>query len=210
MANRTDPLARSIHGTNPQNLIEKIVRNRIYNAQYWKEFCFGLTAETLVDRAVELDYIGGTYGGMRKPTKFLCLVLKLLQIQPEKEIIVEFIKNDDYKYVRILGAFYMRLVGRAVDVYQYLEPLLNDYRKIRYRKEDGKFMVKHVDEVVWEWLHDEFSCDVTLPRLPKRIHLEDQKLLPARISVLEDDLEEDDDDEDVAHPAASSSSTSKR
>jgi hypothetical protein len=33
----------------------------------------------------------------------MCLMLKLLQLQPEKEIIVEFIKNEDYKYVRILG-----------------------------------------------------------------------------------------------------------
>ena len=29
---------------------------------------------------------------------YICLVLKLLQIQPEKEIIVEFIKNEEYKY----------------------------------------------------------------------------------------------------------------
>lgn len=29
------------------------------------------------------------------------------------------------------GAFYMRLVGRPLDVYQYLEPLYNDYRKVR-------------------------------------------------------------------------------
>ena len=35
--------------------------------------------------------------------------------------------------MRILGAFYMRLVGRPVEVYQYLEPLYNDYRKIRRR-----------------------------------------------------------------------------
>lgn len=45
-----------------------------------------------------LEYIGGTFGGNIKPTPFLCLVLKMLQIQPEKEIVVEFIKNDDYKY----------------------------------------------------------------------------------------------------------------
>ena len=31
------------------------------------------------------------------------------------------------------GAFYMRLVGRPIEVYQYLEPLYNDYRKIRLR-----------------------------------------------------------------------------
>ena len=45
MANVTDPLAKAIHGTNPQNLIEYITRQRIYDSQYWKEECFGLTAE---------------------------------------------------------------------------------------------------------------------------------------------------------------------
>lgn len=30
-------------------------------------------------------------------------MLKCLQIQPDKEVIIEFIKNEDYKYVRVLG-----------------------------------------------------------------------------------------------------------
>lgn len=98
MANRTDPSAKSIHGTNPQNLVEKILRSKIYQNTYWKEQCFGLTAETLVDKAMELDHLGGTFGGNRKPTPFMCLVMKMLQIQPEKDIVVEFIKNEDYKY----------------------------------------------------------------------------------------------------------------
>lgn len=98
MANRTDPAAKSIRGTNPQNLVEKILRSKIYQNTYWKEQCFGLTAETLVDKAMELDHLGGTYGGNRKPTPFMCLVMKMLQIQPEKEIVIEFIKNEDYKY----------------------------------------------------------------------------------------------------------------
>lgn len=98
MANRTDPAAKSIRGTNPQNLVEKILRSKIYQNTYWKEQCFGLTAETLVDKAMELEYLGGTYGGNRKPTPFMCLVMKMLQIQPEKEIVIEFIKNEDYKY----------------------------------------------------------------------------------------------------------------
>ena len=44
-----------------------------------------------------LDHIGGTFGGNIKPTPFLCLMLKMLQIQPEKDIVVEFIRNEDYK-----------------------------------------------------------------------------------------------------------------
>lgn len=56
-------------------------------------------AATLVDKAVELDHIGGTYAGNRKPTPFMCLALKMLQIQPDKEIVIEFIQNEDYKCV---------------------------------------------------------------------------------------------------------------
>jgi pre-mRNA-splicing factor 38A len=43
MANRTVKDAKSIKGSNPQYLIEKIIRTRIYDTQYWKEKCFALT-----------------------------------------------------------------------------------------------------------------------------------------------------------------------
>ena len=46
-----------------QNLVEKILRSKIYNTMYWKEHCFALTAEALVDKAVDLHFVGGTYGG---------------------------------------------------------------------------------------------------------------------------------------------------
>ena len=54
-------------------------------------------AELLVDKAMALDQVGGTYGGNIKPSPFLCLILKMLQLQPEKDIVVEFIRNEDYK-----------------------------------------------------------------------------------------------------------------
>lgn len=45
------------------------------------------------------------------------------------------------RYVRVLGAFYLRLTGSDVDVYRYLEPLYNDYRKVRQKLSDGsKFL----------------------------------------------------------------------
>lgn len=55
-------------------------------------------AETLIDKALELNAVGGVYGNQR-PTKFLCLLLKLLQIQPEKEILVEYLLADEFKCV---------------------------------------------------------------------------------------------------------------
>jgi len=196
MANRTDPRALSVHGTNPQNLIEQIVRTRIYQYSYFKEHCFGLTAETLVDKAIELDSYGGTFGGNKKPTKFLCLILKMLQIQPERDIVLEFILNEDYKYVRLLGAFYLRLVGKAKDIYQYLEPLYNDYRKIR-KKSDLGWQYSHVDEFIDELLTQEYCLDVVLPRIQKRSVLEQSGELLARKSGLELELEEEDSESDT-------------
>uniref|UniRef100_A0A8C5D859 Pre-mRNA-splicing factor 38A n=1 Tax=Gouania willdenowi TaxID=441366 RepID=A0A8C5D859_GOUWI len=190
MANRTVKDANSIHGTNPQYLVEKIIRTRIYESKYWKEECFGLSAELVVDKAMELKYVGGVFGGNIKPTPFICLVLKMLQIQPEKDIIVEFIKNEDFKYVRLLGAMYMRLTGAAVDCYKYLEPLYNDYRKIKSQNRNGEFEVMHVDEFIDELLHAERVCDIILPRLQKRQVLEEGEMLDPRISALEEDLDE--------------------
>ncbi|XP_077354545.1 pre-mRNA-splicing factor 38A isoform X1 [Festucalex cinctus] len=196
MANRTVKDATSIHGTNPQYLVEKIIRTRIYECKYWKEECFGLTAELVVDKAMELKYVGGVFGGNIKPTPFLCLALKLLQIQPEKDIIVEFIKNEDFKYVRLLGAMYMRLTGTAVDCYKYLEPLYNDYRKIKTQNRNGEFELMHVDEFVHELLHSERMCDIILPRLQKRQVLEEAEMLEPRVSALDDDLDDDLDEAD--------------
>merc|ERR1712168_849024 len=154
MANRTVKDAHTIHGTNPQYLIEKIIRSRIYECKYWKEECFALTSELLVDKAMELKYVGGVVGGNIRPTPFLCLILKMLQIQPEKDIVVEFIKNEDFKYVRALGAYYMRLTGSALDVYKYLEPLYNDYRKMKRKDKLGDMSISHMDEFIDELLRE--------------------------------------------------------
>jgi pre-mRNA-splicing factor 38A len=186
MANTTDSDARNIHGTDPQYLIEKILRLKIHDARYWKEHCFALSAETMVDKAVDLKYVGGTFGGNRQPTQFMCLILKMLQIQPEKEIIIEFISNDDYKYVVVLGAFYLRLTGKATDVYKYLEPLLADYRKIRVKNATGHFEMVHVDELVSKFLTEDYFFDIALPRLPSRRSLELSNVLEPRKSALDD------------------------
>lgn len=51
----------------------------------------------MVDKGADLRYIGGIYSGNIKPTPFLCLTLKLLQLQPEKDIIIEFIRQENFK-----------------------------------------------------------------------------------------------------------------
>jgi len=159
-----------------------------------------LTSELLVDKAMELRYVGGVFAGNIKPTPFLCLILKMLQIQPQKDIIIEFIRNEDFKYVRALGAYYMRLTGTSTDCFKYLEPLLNDYRKVRKQDREGNFHLFHMDEFVDSLLREDRVCDVQLPRLQKRHVLEENNQLEPRVSLLEaDDFDlddEDDEDED--------------
>ncbi|RLN90492.1 hypothetical protein BBJ28_00004156 [Nothophytophthora sp. Chile5] len=226
MANATDPSAQSVHGVNPQSLIEKIMRNRVYASIFWKEQCFGLTAETLVDKAVELSAFGGTFGGNQQPTPFLCLLLKMLQLQPEIDVVRQFVQNEDYKYVTALGAVYLRLVGKPTEIYSMLEPLYSDYRKLRKRNVIGTsyiyntisaigkrtklrvgysandvarvsgWEITHMDEMVDALLTEEYYIDLALPRLADRELLEKMEGLPPRKSVLEDELDASSDSSD--------------
>jgi pre-mRNA-splicing factor 38A len=196
MANRTDPSALSAHGTNPQFLIDKIVRSKIWACSYWKEECWALDAESFIDKAIEIEGIGGMYAGNTKPTKFICLVLKMLQIAPEKEIIYELIGNTDYKYVTAIGCYYLRLTGQPDEIYKRLEPMYMDYRKLRIRNSDGKYSLIHMDEFIDDLLHKEIVLDQTLPKIPKRLVLEEIGQLRPRESKLEQLLIEEDNAEE--------------
>lgn len=235
-ANTTAKGALSIHGTNPQFLIDKVVRSRIYESQYWKETCFALTAESIIDCAIRLNYLGGTYANVR-PTEFICLALKLLQLQPEKEIILEYLRAEEFKsvgsstffisifqlslsyththslthfacfllgfrYLRALAAFYVRLTFTPLNVYQTLEPLLTDYRKLRYRHLNGSYSIVTFDDFVDSLLTQDLVCEIVLPRLTMRKVLEETEDLPKRKSSLaialgvESDHEQEAEDED--------------
>jgi pre-mRNA-splicing factor 38A len=193
MANTTISGARAIHGQNPQYLIETVIRNRIYEAQYWKEQCFALTAASLIDKAIELRCIGGVYGNQR-PTEFICLLLKLLQIQPDKEILIEYLQADEFKYLRALSAMYIRMTFSAAEVYEILEPLLKDFRKLRLRNMMG-YSLTYMDEFVYALLTEERVCDIILPRIAKRQVLEEAGEIGPRKSLLLDAMEKLSDQE---------------
>ncbi|KAH9484195.1 Pre-mRNA-splicing factor 38A [Psilocybe cubensis] len=205
MANTTVSGATAIHGQNPQFLVETVIRNRIYESTYWKEHCFALTAESIIDKAIEVRFIGGVYGN-QKPTEFLCLLLKLLQIQPEKEILVEYLRADEFKYLRALAALYIRMTFRAVDVYELLEPLLKDYRKLRLRNMSGYSLV-FMDEFVYSLLTEERVCDIIMPRLAKRQVLEENGELGPRKSRLLAAMQGDSDQEDKDSSKSRSTNT---
>ena len=186
-----DEFSRPVHGTLPQNLIEKIVRMRVYESQFWREYCFGLTAELLIDRAVELKYFGGASSELSRPTPFLCLLLKMLQIQPDFDIVQLMINKSEslFKYMRVLALFYLRLVGTPLQIYKTLEPIYEDFRKVRYELKNG-WKLMYMDEVVHDLLTEPVVCNIQLPRLPKRVLLINSQRLPKRISPLQKELDD--------------------
>ena len=170
--------------------IETILRNKIFNEQYWSVNLFSLTSETILDEIVKLSYIGGTYSDMKRPTKFIMIILKLLTIRPSKDIIYEYIMNDDFKYLRAIGAFYLRLTGDPVEIYQFIEPLYYDYRKLRIRTDTHVYETITMDQFAWNLLHNSYYFDIALERIPIRPVLESQGLLPRRESELTEGMDE--------------------
>lgn len=189
-----------------------------------------IPAASLIDKAVEIRAVGGVYGGNQTPSEFLCLLLKLLQIQPEKEILLEYLQADEFKcvstcpalklnfshssrYLRALAAMYVRMTFHAVEVYEILEPLLKDFRKLRLRNMsqymlissdhshpkidlDGYFLT-YIDEFVYQLLTEERVCDIVMPRIQKREILEETGELGPRKSRLLDAMEGEDEDRSV-------------
>ncbi|EXJ75206.1 uncharacterized protein A1O5_01902 [Cladophialophora psammophila CBS 110553] len=179
-----------VRGQNPALLLETAMRDRITDSLYWKEQCFGLNAATLCDRAVELSYIGGTYGVAMKPTPFICLAFKLLTLVPDREIVLEYLQNggEEWKYLRALAAFYVRLTFEPADIYKTLEPFLEDSRKLRQRRKESYVLI-HMDEFVDNLLTKDRVCGTSLWKLPARQLLEDLEQLDERVSPMQAELD---------------------
>ncbi|PIA18781.1 PRP38-domain-containing protein [Coemansia reversa NRRL 1564] len=161
-------LTQAIHGTNPQYLIETTFRQCIYDSWYWKEYCFGLTVTGVMDKAVDLTCIGGCFGPSQKPTEFLCLTLKLLQLQPDCQMLDVLVDQKDFKYLHALALLSKNMTGA--------------------------YEIVHIDEFVDSLLCENKVCFITLPGITKRMALEDAGQLAPRISPLDDESESDSTD----------------
>lgn len=185
---------RQVHGVNPVLLIEKIIRERIQDLVYWKLNCFGIDILKFVEKAANLKIVTGA-NIHNNPSHFQCLLMKLLQIQPKMEVIREFLSQRRFKYLTCLAMFYVRLVCDLKEVYQKLEPFLEDYRKIRFRDSPyTEVKLYHIDEFADDLLHKERVCDLILPRLVNRVVLEDAGELETVLDS-ESDSEEIDESE---------------
>ncbi|KAK3954375.1 PRP38 family-domain-containing protein [Pseudoneurospora amorphoporcata] len=191
------PLAPN--GLNPATIMEKAVRERIIDSYFYKEQCFGVNEADIVDRVVEhVDFIGGVAGTVQKPTPFLCLAFKLLQLAPSDDILNEYLQfgGEKFKYLRALALFYIRLTRKDQDVYKTLEPFLEDRRKLRRKGRNGTSLT-YMDVFVDDLLTKDRVCATSLWKMRKRDILEDLDMLEPRVSPLgniEDLLEEEDEE----------------
>ena len=148
--------------TAAQNIssVELILRNRVFNSYYWKEKCFGLTSETIIDKILELKYIGGMNHSSNQPTDFICLFIKLLQLNPSEEIIDEYLSDPDLKYLRALTVLFIRFAYPPVKIYTKLEKLYCDYKKLVILKSKG-YAIIHMDEYIDSLLNEEHIFEIS-------------------------------------------------
>ncbi|KAG7813404.1 hypothetical protein KL921_000950 [Ogataea angusta] len=181
--------AKQVHGVHPVFLIEKILRERIFDSQYWKRECQHADLLVLLDRGAELEQIG-TYAnaGRTLPTPFICLLLRLLQLQPAADIIDHLLVQTDFVYLTALAALYARITCQSVIVYQKLEPLLADERRLNIIDSQTVKSIS-LGQYIDELLQGTKFRDMVLPRLVDRLVLEDQELLEPQQSSMPEESE---------------------
>jgi len=89
-------------------------------------------------------------------------------------------------------------------VYEYLEPLYADFRKLAVKNRDGTFGLIHMDECVEQLLNEKEFANLVLPPIVKRYKLEEAGVLQPRVSPLQAELDE------LARAAESSGSEEKK
>ncbi|KAL8636466.1 MAG: hypothetical protein Q9226_009251, partial [Calogaya cf. arnoldii] len=115
---------------------------------------------------------------------------------PEKEIILLYLRQKDFKYLTALAAFYVRLTFETTEVFKVLEPLLGDWRKLRRRTREGGWRLDYMDQFVDDLLVKDRVCATSLRKLPNRMILEDLGHLEVRVSPLGEEIDEIDRDDD--------------
>ena len=83
------------------------------------------------------------------------------------------------------------MTASSLEIWKKLEPLYNDYRKLRMIDRMGKFFVITMDEFVDNLLREDRYLDVILPRISKRALHEELNELEPRIYLIDTELMED-------------------
>ncbi|CAK7897320.1 hypothetical protein CAAN1_15S00188 [[Candida] anglica] len=181
--------------TNKSYLIEPIVRHRILDSLFYKQYLFLANESTILPVITQhVRYIGGT-DSVGRPSPFLCCLLRLLELEPSSEIVEYCLNQTHFKYVSALYMMYVRLTATNEYAYIQLEPYRSDYRKLRIQLKypesvDGlqvRYKLSYVDEWSYLLLTQPRALGLILPRIPPRDQLEDAGVLQARLANFSDD-----------------------
>lgn len=177
---------------NKAHLIEPIIRHRIQDSLFYKQYLFLTNEATLLPVIVEhVKFIGGLDLNLR-PSPFICCLLRLLELEPSEDIIKLYLNQigyNEFKYLTALVLIYIRLVQPSEVVYTVFDTYFSDSRKLRMQLKSPKFndngipvnyTLSYMDEWVDKLILEERVVDIILPRLIRRSQLVERGLIKNR------------------------------
>lgn len=194
---------------NKSYLLETIIRNRIKDSVFYKQYLFLTNEQTILPVIVDhVHYIKGMNSNSR-PSPFICCLLRLLEINPSSEILKIYLNQDKFKYLIVLVLMFIRMTKKSEEIYNLFDNYITNFAKLRIQLNDPEFVngipksysICYLDEFVDDLLTKQRVVDVILPRLVPRQILIDKGLIGERqylVTSLTEEKSEVEEDEFVS------------
>ncbi|WPK24558.1 hypothetical protein PUMCH_001837 [Australozyma saopauloensis] len=165
--------------SNKASLVEPIIRHRVQDSLFYKQYLHLTNEQTILSVIAEhVHFIGGTDSNNR-PSPFLCSLVRLLEIEPSKEILELYLTQNGYnefKYLTAMTLLYCRMVTGST-FFSFFDRYITDYRKLRFQDKsfrlvDGvpiHYSIKCMDEWVDDLVEQERIVDIKIPYLAPRL-----------------------------------------
>ncbi|KAI5959707.1 hypothetical protein KGF57_002044, partial [Candida theae] len=127
---------------NKSYLVEPIIRHRIHDSKFYKQHLYLANESTILPIITKhVHYISGV-DSMGRPSPFLQCLLRMLELEPSKEIIKVYsdqLSYNEFKYLTALTLLYIRLVYTSEEIYNIFDQHAQDYRKLRIKLKTPQF-----------------------------------------------------------------------
>jgi hypothetical protein len=109
-------------------------RDKILRSQMWT-LVVAKPLLWVVEQAIDIKVVGAFFGPMQRPHLFICLVMRLLKILPKPQLVMEMLRQDVHKYLRVLALVVIRLVGNKAMLDEARVIGEEDYRKVLLQRD---------------------------------------------------------------------------
>ena len=148
--------------------LNNLLLNNILSCQYFKEVVlfkdFQSLEKEIINNVTNIEAWAVGISGV--PSTFFCCLYRLFTLQISNEQISHLLKSE-FIYVKLIGILYLRFLGEANYLWEYLSPFLSD-KTLFYPKVDKKNKIT-VSEYVQQLFVDEKHYGTRLPRIPVKI-----------------------------------------